>query len=169
MCFCAAGWNQYREVKWRGVLCEGNSRWERGHNEEGSEVSGEGGGQQLKSQQWREIVRVKLKTHEPIYHASHSRVPATAATLAAIDCQPWESSTIIKKNSERRVVGELKDAWRSLFRVKQKVPAERACPVQRASNGQVGTGTRMRTMDEWMASRGTQAHHRPKEVPTPLC
>lgn len=35
-----------------------------------------GGGQQLKSQQCCEMVRVRLKAHEAIYHAPHSRPAA---------------------------------------------------------------------------------------------
>lgn len=42
-----------------------------------------GGGQQLKSQQCCEMVRVRLKAHEAIYHAPHSR-PAALRWLSRI-------------------------------------------------------------------------------------
>lgn len=68
------------------------------------------------------------------------------------------------------VVGELKDAWQSLFRVKQKAAAERVCPDHRP---QVGMLAPKQGLDESYGRvngiMGDLSTPLPKQVPTPQC
>lgn len=112
-----------------------------------------GGGQQLKSQQCCEMVRVRLKAHEAIYHAPHSR-PAALRWLSRITgpLSYWDVKTqtvfsLTALNNAQlkpreRVAAELKDAWQCVEGETKGCSRDRV-PRPPASNWQAGTKTRV--------------------------
>ena len=77
MCFCAAGWNQCREVKWRGVHCERGSL-EQGDTMRRVRSQQQGGGQQLKSRPWWKLVQGEIKDTRTHLSCFSQRVFCTA-------------------------------------------------------------------------------------------